>query len=81
MENIKQLLDACLEAAVRKDRFTYEVTDDMIRLIPVNDMFTQADIMVLTRFANENGLAFFVSHSYVDNKLRWIIYEPMIYYK
>lgn len=76
MELLKQLLEAFLEATQRKERFTLEVLNKMIRLIPVDDMFTQVDILLLTRFATENGYAYFVSLSSVDKKLRWVIYEP-----
>lgn len=76
MDLLKQMLEAFLEATDRKKNFTLEVMDDMIRLVPVNDMFTQVDILLLTRFANDNGYAYFVSVSFVDNKLRWVIYEP-----
>lgn len=76
MELLKQLLEAFLEATQRKENFTIEVKNNMVRLIPVNDMFTQVDILLLTRFATENGYAYFVSVGYGDNKLRWVIYEP-----
>lgn len=76
MDLLKQMLEAYLEATQRKKNFTIEVKKDMVRLIPVNDMFTQVDILLLTRFATENGYAYYVSANYVDNKLRWIIYEP-----
>lgn len=76
MDLLKQMLEAYLEATERKEKFTLEVMNDMVRLVPVNDMFTQVDILLLTRFATENGYAYFVSVGYVDNKLRWVIYEP-----
>lgn len=76
MELLKQLLEAFLEATQRKERFTIEVLNKMLRLIPVDGMFTQVDILLLTRFANENGYAYFVSVGYGDNLLRWVIYEP-----
>lgn len=78
MEFTKQLLEAYLEATERQERFTLEVANDMIRLIPVEGMFSQVDIMLLTRFANEHGYAYFVTVEYGDNKLRWVIYEPKV---
>lgn len=78
MELLKQLLEAFLEATQRKENFTIEVLNKMVRLIPVNDMFTQVDILLLQRFATENGYAYFVSIGYADNKLRWVIYEPSV---
>lgn len=76
MELLKQLLEAYLEASELKKKFTLEVMNDMVRLVPVNDMFTQVDIQLLTRFATENGFAYYVSTSCVDDKLRWVIYDP-----
>ena len=78
MELLKQLLEAFLEATQRKENFTIEVLNKMVRLVPVNDMFTQVDILLLQRFATENGYAYFVSIGYADNKLRWVIYEPNV---
>lgn len=78
MELLKQLLEAYLEATQRKEKFTLEVKNDMVRLIPVDGMFTQVDILLLSRFATENGYAYFVSVGYGDNLLRWVIYEPKV---
>lgn len=76
MKFVKQQLEAYLKATGRKRRFTLEVKDDIIRVVPVNHIFTQVDILLLTRFATENGFAGFISADYVDNELRWVIYEP-----
>ena len=70
------MLEAYLKATEREKKFTLEVTNDMIRLVPVDNMFTEVDIMLLTKFATEKGYAYFVGAGYFDNKLRWVIYEP-----